>query len=380
MSFETAVWHAESSAVRASSFSAVAAPSGVRFVDDEARRALLAQAEAARSIVPRPRADRYGSLAHAIDADLESALAIRGALPPPLSDDARLVDSLHDQLRRARLLPARGICLIMPRLIIATDGELVLSDADGRYVSNLLRAAWDAVGILPILILIDEADKHVALPVPKTLDEIVATELARVDTECAGLFASSERLIASIIEEADGEVADIPDLAVAAEPVHLKLTGDVRRVETEPSKAPIPALEDVKALIDAIHTSDDAREPVAEAAVEPPAIVKALASVEAVVVAAPAAPEPVAIAKTLAPPPPPPEASEGHASDPHAERAAKARHAKRPSRARPRSERRRGRAESDAEAEGRAAPSDTCSCPRTAPPRTSSTRRAGRSR
>ena len=209
MSVESVEWRQPS---RAPSLAAAMPPSGVRFVDDATRELLCAQAAAARSIVLRPRAERAGSLARAIDADFESALAIRGALPPPLSDDARLIDSLHDQLRRARLLPARGVCLVVPRLVSVTDGELVLGGGDGRYLAAFLRAAWDGVGVLPILVLVAESDRFVALPVPKTLDDIVTEELARVDAECAGLFASSERVIAAITGDAADEGVIIPDL------------------------------------------------------------------------------------------------------------------------------------------------------------------------
>ena len=193
-------------------------PAGVRFVSDVEREELCARAVASRCIVLRPRADRFGALARAIDGDLESALAIRGALPPPVSSDARVLESLDDQLRRARMLPARGICLALPRLAAVTDADLVLSGEDGRYLSAFLRAAWSRESAMPVLVLIAELDRHIALPVPRTLEEIVGEEIERIDEECARHFAESERVIESISEakrEADG--LTIPDLLALSE-------------------------------------------------------------------------------------------------------------------------------------------------------------------
>ena len=193
-------------------------PAGVRFVSDVEREELCARAVASRCIVLRPRADRFGALARAIDGDLESALAIRGALPPPVSSDARVLESLDDQLRRARMLPARGICLALPRLAAVTDADLVLSGEDGRYLSAFLRAAWNRESAMPVLVLIAELDRHIALPVPRTLEEIVGEEIERIDEECARHFAESERVIESISETKRAEEGlTIPDLLALSE-------------------------------------------------------------------------------------------------------------------------------------------------------------------
>ncbi len=160
--------------------------SPVRFVDTETKERLSRDAAASRAIVLRPRADAPGTLANGIDGDLESALALRGALPSGLADGASLEDRLRDQLNRATCLPVRGVCLALPPMGACVEADGVLADVDARYLGAWLRAV--VARPVPISILFDERDRSMLARVPRSLDDVVrdlAEELAPAAAELA---------------------------------------------------------------------------------------------------------------------------------------------------------------------------------------------------
>src|SRR5262249_56370459 len=101
-----------------------------------------------RGTVPPPRA--AAGLRGAIEEAVESALALRGALPPGVSVHADLGICIRDQMLRVRALGAAGLAIAVPRL--GTTGESTVLDADDSAVlSEWIRAVQNE----PLVLLLD---------------------------------------------------------------------------------------------------------------------------------------------------------------------------------------------------------------------------------
>ena len=107
----------------------VTLPGGAVFADDATRARVVGQARAAHAIVllPGPHAR---PLRDVIDADFESALAIRGALPAA-AGALDTVKALSDQLRRAASANVRSVCVSLPPL--ARRDSSVSTSSPGRW-------------------------------------------------------------------------------------------------------------------------------------------------------------------------------------------------------------------------------------------------------
>ena len=166
-------WRTASSVVPDGAVVSTARNTGpVRFADADTKERACRDAGLGRSIVLRPRADTPGGLSSGIDGDLESALALRGALPSGLMDSASLEDRLRDQISRALCVPVKGVCLALPPLGACVEADGVLADVDARYLGAWLRAA--AARPLPISILFDEQDRALLARVPRSLEDVLA--------------------------------------------------------------------------------------------------------------------------------------------------------------------------------------------------------------
>ncbi len=130
------------------------------------KRFLVACVAAADAKAPEP-GDR---LRGAIDVAVESALAMRGALPPsPCAQDA-LLPGIHDQLLRARLLGLQGLVLIFYSLSGFANGAGELSPSDAETLNAWLSVAERE----PCVLLLPEADREVKLRVAVPLGKLVA--------------------------------------------------------------------------------------------------------------------------------------------------------------------------------------------------------------
>jgi hypothetical protein len=139
-----------------------------RFVSLADVGTLVAEAET-RGFLPvlvqplRP-ADR-GKLALVLEEAVESALERRGACPPGVGAATDLDASLSDQLYRARLVEARGLCVFLGNL----EGAATLASALDAEDSAVLRWWLDAPRTRPVSLVLDEANRTIAVygaPVP----------------------------------------------------------------------------------------------------------------------------------------------------------------------------------------------------------------------
>lgn len=206
---------------------------GVRFVDDAARELLTHAASRARWVVLRPRAEKRSSIARAIDGDLESALAVRGA-HPELTTDLDLVRCLDRQLERARNAGVRGVCLALPTLAPIADPDGVIDASDARYLQAFMRAAWHPTADLPVVVAFASADRAIALPVPQALESIIeerhADDLDDVSDEDP-LAATSEGLslpdLLSLAESRRSTIAALPSANVEVEVTKVEVEVEV---------------------------------------------------------------------------------------------------------------------------------------------------------
>lgn len=150
-------------------------PPPVRFASLVEKDRVCRDAADAHALVLRPVLSGHGVLARAIDGDFESALAVRGAMPGSVElGKAPIGTVLDDQLVRASLVPLKGICLALPSLSTCLDssGDLHLGDAE--YLRAWMRAASARDRRLKIVLLFDDRDRSLLVPVPRSLGEIVA--------------------------------------------------------------------------------------------------------------------------------------------------------------------------------------------------------------
>jgi hypothetical protein len=140
----------------------------VRFAD---LRSLMAEAEALGLLpveaAPLCPADR-GKLALVLEEAIEAALERRGACPPGVGAATDLESSLGDQLYRARLVEARGLCVYVPKL----EGAATLAGALDAEDSAALRFWVQAPSMLPVRVLLDDSNRSLGVygpPLPLEL-------------------------------------------------------------------------------------------------------------------------------------------------------------------------------------------------------------------
>ena len=85
-----------------------------------------------------------GRLGAVIEDAVESALALRGALPPSVMVGADAAATIADQLLRVRALEARGLAIVLPRLSDTAGPDGALSAADSAAIRTWLAAAREA--------------------------------------------------------------------------------------------------------------------------------------------------------------------------------------------------------------------------------------------
>ena len=218
----------------------------VRFADADARERTCRDAALARSIVLRPRADAPGTLASCIDGDFESALALRGAVPPLVHESASLEERLADQLARATALPVKGVCLALPPLGACIESDGILADADARYLGAWWRSA--AARVLPITMIFDEQDRALTARVPRSLETVLA------DLFIADSFAN-ERGHAARFEHLEVDVE--PEPATSPEPASVapcETTIEAAVVEAIAPPTPEPTATDALAETEVVAT------------------------------------------------------------------------------------------------------------------------------
>ncbi|MBM4374603.1 MAG: hypothetical protein FJ095_05925 [Deltaproteobacteria bacterium] len=148
---------------------------GVAFVDERHEPAMLRELIESGHVVARlPRASSgasaldlpvAGQLRDAVEGSLEMALALRGALPSNVALGSSALELAKDQLFRVRALGMKGLALVIPELrrLAGDDGALSADD------SEVLRTWRELADEEPVVLLLEEADRAVALHVPTTL-------------------------------------------------------------------------------------------------------------------------------------------------------------------------------------------------------------------
>jgi hypothetical protein len=180
-----------------------------RFVPLAEVGTLVADAEA-QGFLPvlvqplRP-ADR-GKLALVLEEAVEAVLERRGACPPGVGAATDLDASLSDQLYRARLIEARGLCVFIGSL----EGSATLASALDAEDSAVLRWWLDAPRTRPVRLLLDEANRAIAVYGPPVSLATMVGEHERTSVAPTPHFAP---------DAAAPHVA--PDLAQSAEAMEL---------------------------------------------------------------------------------------------------------------------------------------------------------------
>ncbi len=146
---------------------AKALPPPVRFVESAERDRVCADAERARAIVLRPPIATPGEVRRAIDADLESALAVRGAVPASVDVGASYDEVVADQVLRAATLPVRGICVALP--VLPRDAEGMVAESDAKALAVWVEAARKERRIR-LVVMFDALDRAASIRVPQSLE------------------------------------------------------------------------------------------------------------------------------------------------------------------------------------------------------------------
>ncbi|HTQ06035.1 MAG TPA: hypothetical protein VMI54_19370 [Polyangiaceae bacterium] len=201
-------------------------PGRARFVRFADLRSLMAEAEALGllpvEVEPLGPADR-GKLALVLEEAVEGALERRGACPPGVGAATDLDTSLGDQLYRARLVEARGLCVYVPCL----EGAATLGGALDAEDSAALRFWVQAPANLPVRLLLDERNRSLGVygpprPLAAFVDASGALELREPAPLVAPALAASAETM---------ELSEPPPVRVAAEPKpepsEPSLAGDV---------------------------------------------------------------------------------------------------------------------------------------------------------
>jgi hypothetical protein len=311
-------------------------PPPVRFVDDVHRARTLADAERARAIVLMPICSGPGQLRSAIEADFESVLASRGAMPSSIGGDAPYRAIVEDQLARAAALPVRGVCLSMPVLGELCEAHDSMNEDDLRALSVWVEAA-KVQRRMRVVVLLSELDRDTTLLVPRRLEDHLAPHRVEVASgvSLVSSFADTprpatvtERPIAAepydapaveqparIVQTISLEVAvstpdgleASPEVAIVVDEVPSARSGDTLKpaaapladtLELEASAPSLPDLDLGDALAQALSALDESSdvETTALSAPEPaPAPLQVVPHTLEVVVAEAPRPEPVAV-------------------------------------------------------------------------------------
>jgi hypothetical protein len=280
---------------------AKALPPPVRFVESAERDRVCADAERARAIVLRPPMTTAGEVRRALDADLESALAVRGAVPASVDATASYDEVVADQVLRAATLPVRGICVALP--VLPRDAEGMVAESDAKALAVWVEAARKERRIR-LVVMFDALDRAASIRVPQsletwldpapvahaTLDSMPPSGPRSIDLDVDAASVDSdeddvvdgglaEALLANDAEEeddalvasdGDDEGAEVPDLLEVAAPNQAEADAIEAAEALPPLHAPTlrPAAEeeeDVPLVDDAPSEAELAAE--AEAAV-----------------------------------------------------------------------------------------------------------------
>ncbi len=191
-------------------------PPPVRFADVPHRARTLRDAERARAIVLAPVVHEPGQLCRVLDSEMETLLALRGAMPPSVAAEAPYQAVVDDQIARAVTLPVRGICVSFPRLAgLTIDGALEGSDA--RAVRAWMHAARIETR-LRLVVLLDELDREVELYAPTALALLVGESSLRHELSSASSFPTPTPPSAVPPVISSECVEDAPAVAFACEP------------------------------------------------------------------------------------------------------------------------------------------------------------------
>ena len=144
-----------------------------------------------------------GGLRDAIESAIESALEMNDAPPPGVGNLGDLDQCLSDQLYRARSVGAGGLVLYLPDLTSAGNLAGALDAED----SAVLRWWIAATGERPVMLLLDEANRHIGAYGPPTrLEYLVEWR----DTEVP-------RMVAKAVQVRQPEAAPAPSARSATD-------------------------------------------------------------------------------------------------------------------------------------------------------------------
>lgn len=233
-------------------------PPAVRFADDAHRARTVADAERARAIVLLPQCSGPGQLKGAIDADLESVLASRGAMPCAVSSDAPYRAVVEDQLARAAMLPVRGVCISMPVLADLCEANDSMNEDDLRALSVWVEAA-KVHRRLRVVVLLSEIDRDTTLLVPRRLeDHLAPSRLEQEPVTFQNSFADTPR--APAVEER--EVTSVaPQSEPAVEAASALATTLEETVESGESVRVVVEAEVVLPVVLSARSGDTLRPP-----------------------------------------------------------------------------------------------------------------------
>lgn len=203
---------------------------GVHFVTAARHADLCTDLRVRRYLVAPVGPPHRGRLRHAIDAAVESALALRGALPSAVDLEAALEPTLRDQVFRARALGATGLAVALPSLGGVTDGG-VLDVADSAALAAWLTAARRG----PLLLVLDETDRAARLLAPVALGDLAGVSpLAASSDSTPPPSGEIEALAARPPESEPAPVAPPPVLTMPRRGLMKKRSA----LRTEPLEAP----------------------------------------------------------------------------------------------------------------------------------------------
>jgi hypothetical protein len=220
---------------------AMGEPAPARFVRAPDLDSLMAESEALGllpvRVEPLRPADR-GKLALVLEEAVEGALEKRGACPPGVGAATDLQTSLGDQLYRARLVEARGLCIYVPSL----EGATSLSGALDADDSAVLRFWIEAPRTLPVRLLIDECNRMLGVYGPPFPLAALIDGSARPERETAPPVA--------------------PELAASAETMELSERAPPVRGEPAPdASAPLLVGDMTQALMAELTVESDVPPP-----------------------------------------------------------------------------------------------------------------------
>jgi hypothetical protein len=202
----------------------------VRLVPLDAVASVAARAEALGFlpvIVQPPRAADRGQLGLVIEEAVESVLERRGACPPGVGAATDLDSSLGDQLYRARLIEARGLCLVLGNL----EGIATLAGALDAEDSAVLRFWLDAPRALAVEVWLAECNqKLLVYGAPQPLTTLLTAYEAPAPV--------SETV--SVVPHAEAAPLVAPEVAASSEAMELSELPPAVTLEGSESQAPIP--------------------------------------------------------------------------------------------------------------------------------------------